>query len=180
TIFCEIGPSLLDNLCPASSAIVHCPGFPRPGGSVFGRCLSLPLWPRAGEFACGLAAAARAPRRGTMMSSDSVCVCVCVCVIRAQPTPVSSPSLFMRAPDDTITRCRERCDIYVDTATRACTRRGRPEMARPCRPSVRTFFRALLQRALEALLQRGAIPLSYARGHPIERAMGRDRAAAGG
>src|SRR5262245_1163951 len=84
-----------------------------------------------------------------MMSSDSVCV------IRAQPMPVSSPSLFMRAPDDTIRRCHERCDIYVDTATRACTRRGRAEMARPCRPSVRTFFRALLQRALEALLQRG-------------------------
>src|SRR5262245_7227508 len=91
-----------------------------------------------------------------------------VCVIRAQPMPVSSPSLFMRAPDDTITRCRERCDIYVDTATQACTRRGRPEMARPCRPSVRTFFRALLQRAVEALLQRGAIHLSYGRGYPIE------------
>ena len=84
------------------------------------------------------------------MSTDSVCV------IRAQPMPVSSPSLFMRAPDDTITRCHERRDIYVDTATRACTRRGRAEMARPCRPSVRTFFRALLQWALEALLQRGA------------------------
>src|SRR5262249_8909088 len=110
----------------------------------------------ASEFACGLAAAARAPRRGTMMSSDSVCVCVC----NSGTTDACEQSVVvMRAPDDTITRCRERCDIYVDTATRACARRGRPEMARPCRPSVRTFFRALLQRALEALLQRGAIPL---------------------
>src|SRR5262249_24552212 len=97
-----------------------------------------------------------------------------------QPRPVSNPSLFMRAPDDTIPRCDERCDSHVGTATRACTRRGRPKMARPCRASVRSFFRALLQRALEALLQRGAIPLSAAGGHPIEREMGRDCAAARG
>src|SRR5262249_10556336 len=91
-----------------------------------------------------------------------------------------TPSLLMRAPDETITRCNERCDIHVGTAPRVCTRRGRPEMAPARRTSVCTFFRALLQRAVEALLQRGAIPLSYARSHPIEPEMGRDRAAAGG
>ena len=39
--------------------------------------------------------------------------------IRAQPMPASSLSLLMRAPDETITRCNERCDIHVGTAPRA-------------------------------------------------------------
>jgi len=142
------------------------PGFPRPGGSVFLAGASVPFRPRASEFVCGLATPAHAPRIRTMMSSDSRCV------IRAQPKPVSSLSLLMRAPDETITRCNERCDIHVGTTPRACTRRGRPEMAPPCRTPVRAFFRALLQRAVEALLQPGAIPLSYARSHPLEREMG--------
>src|SRR5262249_19589436 len=161
---------------PRSPAPINAtrPDFPVRAGQFFGRCVCVPLRPRASEFACSFAAPAPAPRIRIMMASDSVCA------IRSRPCPVSSPSLFMRAPDHTITRCHERRDIYVDTATRACTRRGRPEMARPCRAPVRTFFRALLQRALEALLQRGAIPLSHARGHPIEREMGRDRAAAAG
>lgn len=149
------------------------PGFPRPGGSVFGPMASV-LSAAPSESPRGPARSTPARRRRIMMASDSGCA------IRAQPMPVSSLSLLMRAPDETITRCNERCDIHVGTAPRARTRRGRPEMAPPCRTSVRTFFRALLQRAVEALLQRGAIPLSYARSHPIEREMGRDRAAAVG
>src|SRR5215467_15262430 len=83
----------------------------------------------------GLARSAPARRRRIMMASDSGCA------IQAQPMPVSSLSLLMRAPDETITRCNERCDIHVGTAPRACTRRGRPEMAPARRTSVCTFFR---------------------------------------
>src|SRR5262249_42170699 len=50
------------------------PGFPRPGGSVFWPMPLASSLATASEFACGLAAAARAPRRRTMMASESVCV----------------------------------------------------------------------------------------------------------
>ena len=160
---------------PRSPAPINAtrPDFPVRAGQFLGRWHLFSL-AAPSESPRGPARSAPARRRRIMMANDSGCA------IRARPMPVSSLSLLMRAPDEAITRCNERCDIHVGTAPRACTRRGRPEMAPPRRTSVRTFFRALLQRAVEALLQRGAIPLSYARSHPIEPEMGRDRAAAVG
>ena len=94
----------------------------------------------------------------------------------AQRIAVSSQSLLARAPD-TITH-REQRSIrprHVGTATGACTRGGRAEMARPGRAPMRVFSRAPSQRAVAALLQRRAIPRAPARGHSAEREMGGDR-----
>ena len=94
----------------------------------------------------------------------------------AQRIAVSSQSLLARAPD-TITH-REQRSIqprHVGTATGACTRGGRAEMARPGRAPMRVFSRAPSQRAVAALLQRRAIPRAPARGHSDEREMGGDR-----
>jgi hypothetical protein len=69
---------------------------------------------------------------------------------------------------------------HVGTAACPFTRRGRAEVARSCRAQVCAFPRAAPQWALAAILWRSSIPRPPARSHPLERAMGRDRAAADG
>ena len=94
----------------------------------------------------------------------------------AQRIAVSSQALLVRAPQ-TITH-REQRSIqprHVGTATGACTRGGRAEMARPGRAPMRVFSRTPPQRAVAALLQRRAIPRAPARGPSAEREMGGDR-----
>src|SRR5512144_916073 len=102
--------------------------------------------------------------------------------MRAQPVPATVRWLLARAltPRSHVATSDWPRLLHVGTAALACSRRSRAQMARSGRAQTRSFPRALSQRALAALLQRGAVPPAHARGHPAERAVGRDRAVGGG
>src|SRR5262245_8921064 len=147
---CWICPSSLNKLRPLLSAIGRVPGFPRPGGSVFGpppsrRRPGFSPTPKWIAQAFPLAPA----RNELSFSRDSG--------VQSWHNPLSAPSLLPRAIDDATIQVAssERPRIpHVGTAACPCTRGGRAEVARSRGAQVRAFPRAASERALAALLLR--------------------------
>src|SRR5262249_37230076 len=88
----------------------------------------------------------------------TVCRCVSVCLTRRSHVAI----------------CDRPRLLHVGLASRACTRSGRAEMACPGGAPAGAPDRALPDRPLEALLQRGALPSVHPRGGPRPPALGRD------
>ena len=151
---------------PRSPAPINAtrPDFPVRAGQFLGACHPAD-WP---ALKPDLTSCAVNSRLSASAEAGNMISAVIRCVSRAQRKQCSSRRcLRVSATDDpTIVNRRPDGFFHVGTATRACTRRGRAEMARLGRSSPRAFRRALPQRAVEALLQRGAVSRAHARGHP--------------